>query len=98
MRISRSAIVRSARTSPGEETKTRMVFIVFRNGKGPLDPVPETPLIDQPAKPVRSPVNESRKFGAVDARKSQMPALHSFAHQTGNYPGNYHLQNPASLS
>src|ERR1700737_863810 len=51
MRTSRSAIVRSARTSPGEETKTRMVFIMLRNGEGPLDPVPEAALIHQSAKP-----------------------------------------------
>src|SRR6202011_5854433 len=38
MRISRSAIVRSARTSPGEETKTRIVFIALRNGEAPINP------------------------------------------------------------
>src|ERR1700732_5196201 len=52
MRISRSAIVRSVRTSPGEETKTRMVFIMFRNDEAPLNSVPETARIHQSAKPV----------------------------------------------
>jgi len=73
MRTSRSAIVRSARTSPGEETKTRMIFISLQNGKGPLDPVLETALIHQSAKPLRSSMDYTRRFEAVDARRSQMP-------------------------
>ena len=73
MRTSRSAIVRSARTSPGEETKTRMVFIMLRNGEGPLDPVPETALIHRSAKPLRSSASDTRKFEAVDARRSRIP-------------------------
>lgn len=46
---------------------------MLRNGEGPLDPVPETALIHQMAKPIRSSVNDTRKFDAVDARTSQMP-------------------------
>ena len=50
-----------------------MVFIILRNGEGPLDPVPETALIHQSAKPLRSSVGNTRKFEAVDARRSRMP-------------------------
>jgi len=46
---------------------------MLRNGEGPLDPVPETALIHQSAKPLRSSVNDSRKFEAIDARRSRMP-------------------------
>jgi hypothetical protein len=50
-----------------------MVFIMLRNGEGPLDPVPGTALIHQSAKPLRSSVGDTRKFEAVDARTSRMP-------------------------
>jgi hypothetical protein len=84
MRISRSAIVRSARTSPGEETKTRMVFIMLRNGEGPLDPVPEAALVQQSAKPLRPSVGDTRRFEAVGARKSRTPNdVHQSRHGGG---------------
>jgi hypothetical protein len=51
-----------------------MVLIMSQNGKGPLDPGPETALIHQSAKPFRSPVGDTRKFEAFDARKSRTPA------------------------
>ena len=50
-----------------------MVFIMLRNGEGPLDPISETALIYQSAKPLRSSVSNTRKFEAVDARRSRMP-------------------------
>ena len=46
---------------------------MLRNGEGPLDPVPVTALIHQLAKPLRSSVSDTRKFEAVDARRSRMP-------------------------
>jgi len=46
---------------------------MLRNGGGPLDPVPEAALIQQSAKPLRSSVGDTRRFEAVDARKSRMP-------------------------
>jgi hypothetical protein len=48
-----------------------MVLIMSQNGKGPLDPGPETALIHQLANPLRSPVGDTRKFEAFDARKSR---------------------------
>jgi len=46
---------------------------MLRNGEGPLDPVPETALIHQSAKLLRSSMSDTRKFEAVDARRSRMP-------------------------
>jgi len=43
------------------------------NGEGTLNSVPETALIHQSAKPLRSTVGDTRKFEAVDARRSRMP-------------------------
>jgi hypothetical protein len=50
-----------------------MIFISLQNGKGPLDPVLETALIHQSAKPLRSSADDTRRFEAVDARRSRMP-------------------------
>jgi hypothetical protein len=44
-----------------------MVFIMLRNGEGPLDPVPETALIHQSAKPSAPQWGDTRKFEALDA-------------------------------
>jgi hypothetical protein len=52
-----------------------MVLIMSQNGEGPLDHGPETALIDQSAKPLRSPAGDTRKFEAFDARKSKRSVL-----------------------
>jgi hypothetical protein len=51
-RNKRSAIDRSALTSPGEETNTRIIFIALRERRRPLNPAFQTLAAHQPGSPL----------------------------------------------